>query len=40
MSYVAQYFQGKRFYQLTFEEQQLLAHRLRTLMFPDEDSLL
>ncbi|NEQ46477.1 MAG: hypothetical protein F6K00_24215 [Leptolyngbya sp. SIOISBB] len=28
--YVAQHFDGRRFYQLTVEEQQLLIYRLRT----------
>lgn len=30
--YVAQHFEGRRFYQLTLEEQRLLVYRLRTLM--------
>ena len=34
-AYVTQHFGGKRFYQLTLEEQQLLIYRLRTLRLPD-----
>jgi hypothetical protein len=33
--YVAQHFEGRRFYQLTLEEQQLLIYRLRTVLLPD-----
>jgi len=33
--YIARAFEGRRFYQLTLDEQQLLVYRLRTLLLSD-----